>query len=115
MPVRAKHSGQKYALERSDDTKEEWLGLLREEKGYNHQDDLKNTAKMTTSQWRKLPKWKVPGPDQVQGYWLKSLTSLQIRIAQQTDEMINNKEKHPAWMTKGGQFCVKMIQIRGIK
>ena len=50
MPVRAKHSGQKYALERSDNTKEEWLGLLREEKGYNHQDDLKNTAKMTTSQ-----------------------------------------------------------------
>lgn len=44
MPVRAKHSGQKYALERRDDSKEEWLELLREEKEDYHQDDLKNAA-----------------------------------------------------------------------
>ena len=29
---------------------------------------------------RKMPNWKAPGPDNVQGYWLKNLTPLHDKL-----------------------------------
>ena len=38
---------------------------------------------MITQQTRKIPNWKCPGLDGVQGYWLKNLPVLHERIATQ--------------------------------
>ena len=54
---------------------------------------------MIKEQVRKIPNWKSPGPDGVQGYWLKKLTALHERIAKQMDNIISNGEKIPKWMT----------------
>ena len=52
-------------------------------------------------QCRKMPNWKAPGKDGVQGYWLKNLTNLHSRIAGQMNSILIREESLPAWMTHG--------------
>ena len=56
---------------------------------------------MVKQQCRKLPNWKAPGPDGVQGYWIKKLPALHNRIAKQFDDLINGRANIPEWMTRG--------------
>ena len=56
---------------------------------------------MVLLQSKKIPNWKAPGPDGVQGYWIKKLILLHERIAEQTNDMINNGVQTPEWMTSG--------------
>ena len=42
----------------------------------NQQGELEITSDMITSQCRKLPNWKAPGRDGVQGFWLKKMRGL---------------------------------------
>ena len=79
----------------------EWLKELKDECGETRQDDIVINFLMVTTQAKKIPNWKAPGPDGVQGYWIKKLTSLHDRIAEQMNEMINNRVPIPAWMTTG--------------
>ena len=50
---------------------------------------------------KKISNWKSPGPDGVQGYWLKKLTTLYERVAKQIDNIISNRVDIPKWMTLG--------------
>ena len=50
---------------------------------------------------KKIPNWKSPGPDGVQGDWLKKLTALHEHIAKQIDNIISSTEDIPKWMTLG--------------
>ena len=59
------------------------------------------TVEMMKNKVRKLPNWKAPGPDGVQGYWLKILPSLHDRIARQMNDIINSSKDTPEWLTKG--------------
>ena len=65
------------------------------------QSDINITTEMTTKQVKKIPNWKSPGPDGVQGYWLKKLTALHERIVKHMDNIVGNKEDIPKWMTLG--------------
>ena len=47
-----------------------------------------------------MPNWKSPGPDLVQGFWLKRFTNLHGRITLQLNECLR-KGNVPTWMTKG--------------
>ena len=49
-------------------------------------------------QSRKIPNWKAPGRDAVQGYWIKKLSSLHERIASQLNEIISGANMLPEWM-----------------
>ena len=66
----------------------EWLRELRACKDDLKQDDIRITTEMVVKQSRKIPNWKCPGPDRVQGYWLKNFTALHERIADQLNDMI---------------------------
>jgi len=55
-------------------------------------EDIKNKCK-------KMANWKSPGPDQVQGYWLKHLTSLHERLAQQLQSILDDPSCMPSWLT----------------
>ena len=79
----------------------QWLKDLREECDKVNQQDIAITLKMVTERVKKIPNWKAPGPDGVQGYWLKKLTSLHDRIAEQMNELVNNRAPLPVWMTTG--------------
>ena len=56
---------------------------------------------MVKEQVKKIPDWKDPGPDGVQGYWLKKLTILHAHIAKQMDNINSNRVGIPIWMTLG--------------
>ena len=64
------------------------------------QNDISITTEMIKAQVKKIQNWKTPGPDGLQGYQLKKLTTLHERIAKQMDNTIINREDIPKWMTK---------------
>jgi len=51
------------------------------------------TKEMVIKQSRKIPNWKAPGRDGVQGFWIKRLTSLHERIAIQLNEILSGNEQ----------------------
>ena len=68
---------------------------------------MKITVQDVRKQMGKIPYWKAAGPDRVQGYWQKNLSSLHDRIACQLDTVVESREV-PAWMTYGRTvFCIK--------
>ena len=79
-----------WGTEKSHNKNAEWLKELRAERNEIKQGNIQITTEMITQQTRKIPNWKCPGLDGVQGYWLKNLPALHERIATQMDEMINN-------------------------
>ena len=54
---------------------------------------------MIKEQVKKIPNWKSPVPDGVQGYWLKKSTALHECIAKQMGNIISNAEDISIWMT----------------
>ena len=54
----------------------EWLNDLRVEQQGEQQENIEITENLIRQQCKKIPNWKAPGPDGVQGYWIKKLTSL---------------------------------------
>ena len=90
-----------WSQERTHMKEAEWLNVLREEKDDVQQDVFIISEEVVKEQCKKIPNWKAPGPDGVQGYWLKRLTSLHSRMAAQMNEMVNNGGQVPDWMTKG--------------
>ena len=90
-------------------TQAEWLKEIKEEmNGLNQkQGDIEIAEGMVKEQ--KIPKWKAPGPDGVQGFWIKNLNGLHKRIAEQLNGIIRTGVV-PTWMTTGRTFlCVKDI------
>ena len=54
----------------------------------------------------KTSNWKSTGPDMIHNFWLKKLTSMQRRIANQFQEMIA-KGKCPEWLPQGTTHLLK--------
>ena len=52
-------------------------------------------------QCRKIPNWKAPGRDGVQGYWIKNLSSLHERVSSQMNRILMGEDDLPEWMTHG--------------
>ena len=48
---------------------------------------------------RKIPNWKAPGRDGVQGYWTRNLSSLHKRVFSQVNRILMGEYDLPEWMT----------------
>ena len=70
----------------------ERLGEVRVEKDDTKQNNINITTEMIKEQVKKIPNWKIPGLDGVQGYWLKKLAALHELLAKQMDNIISNRE-----------------------
>ena len=58
----------------------------------------------------RIPNWKSPGPDGVQGYWIKNLSAMHDRIGNQLNECLQ-EESVPIWMVTGKTLlCVKEME-----
>ena len=86
----------------------EWLKELKQGTVEARQEDIVITAKMVTARSKKIPDWKTPGPDGVQGYWIKNLTALHERMADHRNDLII-----PVWMTTGRTVLCQKDQERG--
>ena len=70
----------------------EWLRTLEEEQAdigiqENIQIDLIKLKKQIT----RIPNWKSPGTDGVQGYWIKNLSAIHGRISNQLNECLQEE------------------------
>ena len=64
-----------------DNRDAEWLTDVRDELSQcSAQEDVKISEVDMRRQLKKVANWKGPGPDGVQGYWLKSFTTLHGRV-----------------------------------
>ena len=89
----------------------EWLkdiehGLIDIEE----QENIRIDSSKVRKQIHKVPNWKSPGPDGVQGYWIKNFKSLHDIIANQLDGCLQENTV-PEWMTTGKTLlCVKEVE-----
>lgn len=93
--------------------KAEWLEKLRTECEYEKQEDIIITKEMITRQSKKIPNWKAPGRDGVQGFWLKRLSSLHERIAVQFNELLSGQKSIPDWLTYGKTVLCQKDRSKG--
>ena len=78
----------------------EWLTDVRDELSQcSAQEDVKISEVDVRGQLKKVANWKGPGPDDVQGYWLMSFTTLQGRVVIQLNE-VQESDSVPQWMNK---------------
>ena len=89
-----------WSIESTHNKDAEWLKKLKEEVELPQQVELSITIDMVTQFLRKVPNWKAPGPDMVQGFWLKNFTGLHHNIANQLQVCLDCGNV-PGWMTKG--------------
>ena len=85
-----------------------WLRDLESElANIEQQENITIDIKSLRTKLKKVPNWKSPGPDGVQGYWLKNFTTLHERIAVQLDQCLKDASV-PVWMTTGKTvLCLK--------
>ena len=70
----------------------EWLKSCRKQfQNVNSIDIVEISQEMVKMQCRKMPNWKAPGKDGVQGYWSKDLTSLHPHIAVQLNQILDGE------------------------
>ena len=60
----------------------------------------------------RMPNWKSPGPDLVQGFWLKSFSSLHERVRLQLKECLDSKFV-PSWLTRGRTSLLQKDKSKG--
>ena len=60
-----------------------------------------------------MPNWKAPERDGVQGYWIKSLSSLHERVSSQMNRMLMGEDDLSEWMAHGRTvLCQKVEEQR---
>ena len=89
----------------------DWLRKVENELGeLTVQDDIHIEIKKVRKQIRKMPNWKSPGSDVVQGYWIRNLSNLHNSTALQLDRYLQENNL-PKWMVTGKTLlCIKKIQ-----
>ena len=60
-----------------------------------------------------MPNWKSPGPDLVQGFWLKDFSSLHEKVRLQLKECLDSGFV-PSWLTRGRTSLLQKDKSKGI-
>ena len=63
------------------------MGLPKRAQPQRTTEDVVITEEMVKKQAKKIKTWIAPGKDEVHGFWIKHLTSLHPRIAQQLNRL----------------------------
>ena len=77
-----------------------WLQCRRSEVNVKKQERIDITTGSLKKVLGRMPNWKSPGPDLVQGFWLKSFSSLHERVRLQLKECFDSGFA-PSWLTRG--------------
>ena len=59
-----------------------------------------------------MPNWEAPGPDCVQGFWLKNFKSIQEGLRRNLQKCLKNGNV-PVWMTKGRTILMQKDKEKG--
>ena len=90
-----------------------WITRVRNElQRPNKQEDVEISPEMMKKALKKLPNWKAPGPDAVQGFWIKNLTNLHSKLVDHLNECLGT-DHIPAWMTTGRTVLIQKDVNKG--
>ena len=73
---------------------------MRSEVNIKKQEQIDITTGSLKKILGRMQNWKSPGPDLVQGFWLKNLSSLHERVRLQLKEYLDSGFV-PSWLTRG--------------
>ena len=94
--------GDIWSVEKEHNRDARWLKDLKNENNGEHiQEMVRIGVENVQKQCRKIPNLKAPGKDGVQGYWIKNLNNLHMRIACQLNKILEGEGDLPTWMTYG--------------
>ena len=77
-----------------------WLQDLRSEVNVEKQEKIDITTGSLKNIFGRMPNWRSPGPDFVQGFWLEYCSSLHERVRLQLKKCLDCGFV-PSWLTKG--------------
>ena len=91
------------SVRKEHNRKAEWFKDLKRERANDghSQERVSISVEKIRKQCRKVPNWKAPGRDGVQGYWIKNLSSLRERVFSQMNRISMAEDDLPEWMTHG--------------
>ena len=106
-----------------------WSGIWRIEKERNKEGKLFSDLKeemvkieqqnvvinedKVKKQCSKMPNWKAPGHDGVQGFRIKRRNKMHERIATQLNEFLEGKKEISSWMTYGRTVLCRKDPVKG--
>ena len=92
----------------------EWLRRVKEElEDVTIQPMIEITNEKVKAKLSRIANWKTPGPDGVQGYWLKNMKCLHGRISHQLNSCVSCKTEVPKWMTTGRTYLIQKDPKKG--
>ena len=89
-----------------------WLQDLRTEISVKKQEKIDITTGGLEKILGRMPNWKSPGPDLVQGFWLKDFSSLHERVRLQLKECLDSRFV-PSWLTRGRASLLQKDKSKG--
>ena len=84
---------------------------MRSEVNVKKQEKIDITTGILKKILGRTPKWKSPGPDSVQGFWLKNFSSLQ-RVRLQLKECLDSGFA-PSWLTRKRTSLLQKDKSKG--
>ena len=76
------------------------------------QEEVEITPEKIKKILRKIQNWKAPGPDCVQGFWLKNFKSIQEDLGRNLQKCLENGNVS-MWMTKGRTILMQKDKEKG--
>ena len=102
-----------WGQEVSHNKEADWVKEFRKEgENRDKQERPKVTVEKVQKKLKSFPNWKSPGPDGVQGYWLKNFNSMHKYLAEYLHRLVQG-ENIPMWMTKGKTVLIQKDKGKG--
>ena len=89
-----------------------WLQDLQSEFSVKKQEKIDITTRTLKKILGRMPNWNSPGPDLVQLFWLKNLSSLHERVRLQLKERLHSGFVS-SWLTRGRTSLLQKDKTKG--
>ena len=89
-----------------------WLQDLQSDVNVKKQEKIDITIESLKKILGRMPNWKSPAPDLVQGFWLKNFSSLHERVRLQLKECLDSGFV-PSWLTRGRTSLLQKDKSKG--
>ena len=90
----------------------EWIERVERKLQGPKQEDISISMEDLKKQLKTIPKWKGPGPDGIQGYWLKSFTAIHEKLASHLKDCVDSSQI-PEWLVEGRTVLIMKDPTKG--
>ena len=100
-----------WSVEKECNKEAKWLSNLKEEMVKLEQQNVVINEDKVKKQCSKMPNWKAPGHDGVQGFWIKELDEMREML----NEILEGTKDIPSWMTYGRTVLCQKCYVKRIQ